>query len=357
MSFKKNLETSDVSLTSFQVHKKFSFTEVDSGSGVFSVPIIKGSDSNLFNFKTTTADSETISGSTFYKVPDYHMINTLYYKDIRQMRGYIDYVRGVPTQSSGVVEYLSESPLENTSMTLRRPYTRQLHSTATVISLPQKFYGEYIKPYSIEIVDNGGPTTITLRDDGRGNLYDVDYSQSYSERKLTKPKSGSLVGNVFYNDGLVVITHTGSFYSNVGTGTGSDGFSIDFKATQTIYEREYLCRVEPNEFMFTTNKSARVGRSGSYNIGPFVRDDNTDTIDDDYPYEGVGYSTSSYSNEGYNIGTELIGQTTHSEFGTYVTAIGLYNDDNELLAIGKPAAPIKNDKELLLNFIVRFDTN
>ena len=79
MSFKKNLETSDVSLTSFQVHKKFSFTEVDSGSGVFSVPIIKGSDSNLFDFMTTTADSETISGSTFYKVPDYHMINTLYY--------------------------------------------------------------------------------------------------------------------------------------------------------------------------------------------------------------------------------------------------------------------------------------
>ena len=35
----------------------------------------------------------------------------------------------------------------------------------------------------------------------------------------------------------------------------------------------------------------------------------------------------------------------------------LYNDDDELLAIGKPAAPIKNDKELLLNFIVRFDTN
>ena len=52
MSFKKNLETSDVSLTSFQVHKKFSFTEVDSGSGVFSVPIIKGSDSNLFDFKS-----------------------------------------------------------------------------------------------------------------------------------------------------------------------------------------------------------------------------------------------------------------------------------------------------------------
>ena len=66
MSFKKNLETSDVSLTSFEVHKQFSFTERDSGSGVFAVPIIKGSDSNLHDFKTTTADSKTISGSTLH---------------------------------------------------------------------------------------------------------------------------------------------------------------------------------------------------------------------------------------------------------------------------------------------------
>ena len=41
----------------------------------------------------------------------------------------------------------------------------------------------------------------------------------------------------------------------------------------------------------------------------------------------------------------------------YITTVGLYNDDNELLAIGKPAMPIKNEKELALTFVVRFDTN
>ena len=60
---------------------------------------------------------------------------------------------------------------------------------------------------------------------------------------------------------------------------------------------------------------------------------------------------------GYNIGTELLGEATHSEFATYVTDIGLYNDENELLAVGKLAKPIKNDKELALAFVVRFDTN
>ena len=34
-----------------------------------------------------------------------------------------------------------------------------------------------------------------------------------------------------------------------------------------------------------------------------------------------------------------------------------YNDNNELVAIGKTAKPIKNDKEMSLSFVVRFDTN
>jgi hypothetical protein len=57
------------------------------------------------------------------------------------------------------------------------------------------------------------------------------------------------------------------------------------------------------------------------------------------------------------MGTELIGEATHSDFSTYITTVGLYNDENELLAVGKTASPIKNEKELALTFVVRFDTN
>ena len=128
MSFKKNLEPNDISLSSFQVHKKFSFTDTDSGSGVFSVPITNGTDSGLYGFSISTASSKTISGSVFYKIPTYHMINTLYYKDIRNMRGYIDYIRGVPTSSNAINEYVSINHLQtpSSSIKLRRPYTRQL---------------------------------------------------------------------------------------------------------------------------------------------------------------------------------------------------------------------------------------
>ena len=55
--------------------------------------------------------------------------------------------------------------------------------------------------------------------------------------------------------------------------------------------------------------------------------------------------------------TRLKGIASASFFNPYITTIGLYNDGNELLAIGKLGKPIKNDKELALTFVVRFDTN
>ena len=81
MSFKKNLEPEDVLVSSFQVHKTFSFTEADSGSGIYSVPITKGTDSTIYNFNLDDATSKTIGYSTgsnatsesvFYKAESYH---------------------------------------------------------------------------------------------------------------------------------------------------------------------------------------------------------------------------------------------------------------------------------------------
>ncbi len=57
----------------------------------------------------------------------------------------------------------------------------------------------------------------------------------------------------------------------------------------------------------------------------------------------------------YNQATDYKAFTTHSKFEPYVTKVGLYNDDNELLAVGQLARPIKNDDELSLSINVRFD--
>jgi len=365
MSIMKNLEPEDILISSFQVHKTFTFTNTDSGSGVYGIPLVKGTDSNLYSYSLSTAASSSFgSGSsdspktrTFYHVPLYHTINKLYYKDINNMKGYIDYVRGVPTNTKGADKYVSTRELYNTSASLVRPHTRRLHNTGTLITVPQKFYGEYINPFSVRLTDDSTNSTFILQDDGYGNLYDVAFSGSYASRTPNVNNSGSIVGNVFYSDGIIVVTDTGS-YATVGTGTGTDGFSLKFDSSQTIYEREYVCKIEENEFRYTTNRSLKVDQSGSINFSTTqLKGHFQDTKYDTWPYHKTGYATGSYKNGEYKIGTKLIGVASHSDFATYVTSIGLYNDFNQLLAVGKVAKPIKNEKELALTFVVRFDTN
>jgi len=352
----KNLESDDILISPFEVHKTFTVTNHDSGSGVYSIPITKGNDSNLYGLDSSS-DSKTIFTASFYEIPNYYVINTMYYRDINQMLGQIDWINGTPKNHSGtgVVNYtktrhLQDTPTNSSKVELRRPYSRQLHDTAVVVSVPQNLFGETLSRKSIELVDSDN--NITIHDDGRGNLYDIAFSSSYASRTPDSNNSGSVVGNVFYDDGLLVITDTGS-YSNVGNGN----FNLTFDSTKTIYEREYVCVVGENELQHTTNKSLKVGRSGSFTMGTFVSSSLRGTRHDGWPYFITGYSTSSMNVNGYNMGTELIGEATHSHFATYITEIGLYNDSNELLAVGKLAKPIKNDKELALTFVVRFDTN
>ena len=371
----KNLESSDILLSSFEVHKTFTVTNEDTGSGVYAFQITKGTDSTQYNYNTTEGASTTLSGSTFYRLPNYYVINNMFYRDLKQMYDInpgsytvnvdnsVDYIGAVPTSSEAIISYTETRNLYDiedkpSRLILRRPHTRQLRDTANVISIPQELYGEHIKIESVRLTDDSTDTTIILQDDGRGNLYDVAYSASYSRRHPDSNNSGSVVGNVFYEHGLVVITDTGS-YSNVGIQTGTNGFTLQFDSTQTIYEREYVCGVGEGEFQFSNNRSLKIGQSGSVSFSGSAYNDEIykNSIYDSYPYDLTGFSTGSFKNQKYEIGTELIGEATHSHFATYVTTIGLYNNSNELVAIGKTAKPIKNEKEMILNFIVRFDTN
>ena len=362
MSF-KNLEPEDILISSFEVHKTFTVTNVDSGSGVYALPITKGTDNTQYGWSIDDSASKTISASVFYSVPNYYVINNLYYRDIKQMAGRIDYIVGTPTGINPIVTYTETRNLYDTvdnpsQMPLRRPFTRQLHQSASVISIPQELYGESIGLDSVRLTDDSSDSTIILQDDGYGNLYDVAFSSSYASKTPESNMSGSVVGNIFYDDGLIVITDTGS-YSNVGLGEGTDGFSLTFDSTQTIYEREYSCRIGENEFQHTNNRSLKSGYSSSVAFfgNKYTDDFYKNSIYDKYPYDLTGFATGSFKNAQYEIGTELIGEATHSDFATYVTTIGLYNNFNELMAIGKTAKPIKNDKEMALSFVVRFDTN
>ena len=58
---------------------------------------------------------------------------------------------------------------------------------------------------------------------------------------------------------------------------------------------------------------------------------------------------------GSGDGEQILGVVTHSLFSPYVTTVGLYNNEYELIAVGKLARPIKKSDKHATSFVVRLD--
>jgi len=177
-----------------------------------------------------------------------------------------------------------------------------------------------------------------------GNLYSVDFETGSAFQT-------NRVGNVFYKEGMIVVSDFRRRYHRVFLGTDGDqdysdtwnsidikwrlvdptwnnlyigeyylkgGFLLDFKSTQTITEHEIICRLNPSEFNMSLNPSLRVdGRINTQFAKSFI---------------------------------------TGSDFTPYITTIGLYNDKYEMVAVAKLSSPIPKLNDVPLNFIVRFDS-
>jgi len=135
----------------------------------------------------------------------------------------------------------------------------------------------------------------------------------------------SRVGNVFYGTGFFVISDPRPKYANSFLGqTGNfdyngldNGFRGEFRSTVTFYEYEIICKIRRGEFNFTQNPTVRVDKAA-------------------YSHELENYVTSSL-------------------FNPYITSIGLYDDDYNLLAVAKLANPLEKRDDVDVNVIVRFD--
>ena len=319
----KRLDPRDINVTPFKAFKEFTVTNADSGSGVYGFRAIS---SSIHNFNSDTATKTTFESASFYHIPTWFTINQLYYRD-------------------------TKNNYNNFGYTPQRQY-RLLQPSASIISVSKDLYGERIKPKSVTLSDDSGVSTLTIKDDGAGNLYDNSFSSSFAEFAaggfLDIVKStGSFVGNIFYEQGLLVFTNTGSKYVDIGTKTGTDGYSLSYKAQTTIREHSYTCVVGEGEYNGTTNISATFQRSGSISVSG----------SESWKFFPPGHATAksgSYKHY-YQASTDYEGFVTHSEFRPYITKVGLYNDFNELIAVGQLSHPIKNDDDLALGINVRFD--
>jgi hypothetical protein len=93
-------------------------------------------------------------------------------------------------------------------------------------------------------------------------------------------------------------------------------YRVGFVAESTIYQNEVRCKVNENDFNYTLNRSAIIeGTSGSY-----------------------------------------INAVTGSEFRPYATTVGLYNDADELLVVGKLSTPYPIPSNTDMTFVIRWDS-
>jgi hypothetical protein len=81
----------------------------------------------------------------------------------------------------------------------------------------------------------------------RGSAYVYEISDLKKDRK---------VGNIFYKNGIVSITSPERHYLNILVGSANRGWQMSYKGVQTIFENEYLIRIEPGDFNYSTNPSA-----------------------------------------------------------------------------------------------------
>ena len=209
-----------------------------------------------------------------------------------------------------------------TEVGLRKSYAstdeRILEDNIAVFSVPQRYYGEGIKIGTVVLEDEQLGRIYT--DDGNSNLID----------------SGSNIkGNIFYDRGLIVVA------KDIVSGSVLSQFTLNFRSTKTIFENEIFLSVLENEFNVSQNPTAvdydgTIGRIKLHNIRSTIN-----------PLKVGGFADYLYSGSVDPTGSYL---------APYITTIGLYDNELNMVAVAKLPQPIKSLPDYPINFIVRFDT-
>jgi hypothetical protein len=221
----------------------------------------------------------------------------------------------------------------------------------TVISIPSKLWGNNIEPQSFSLnfitASLGIPDYIeyNIYDDGDGNLLTSgqDNNQTWENQ---------YIGNIAYEHGLAVITPVTSslipssqliqfndagfdipnlgawvLYNRNGFATSYEKFNtnltIGWSSSVTLYEHQYKCVIRENEYGYSLNPSILSGSQSN-------------------PAPGVGNTYKDFA--------------TGSYFSPYITTVGLYDNDQNLLAIGKLSSPTRVPMNADLEIQVAFDS-
>ena len=131
-------------------------------------------------------------------------------------------------------------------------------------------------------------------------ITDTDYSALQTNK----------VGNVFYDQGMTVYS---PYQNELVSASFAKDFTLSYKSSLDIEQSKYYINVPMNDYNTSTNPSL---------------------------YDSTG---------------SLLSFATGSDFNPYITTIGLYDTNYNLVAVAKLGSPIPKRNDIDLNFEVRFD--
>ena len=322
MSIFKPFITSDVVVTPFKVNKTFTFTGASALTSS-NVGIDRYFGKNIQSTLFISGSNPTGEFATQNQELVYESIKQLYYSNyLLNQDGSPVYTAsfnedGTITGEGGTKQPMYYNYLPDT-LDANRLFPTASNDRIGVISIPSNLFGEFIKPGTFSYTYSGSLNGL-ITDDENGNLF----------------KDGAKVGDIVYQHGIIILTSfgtsiTGSVYGTALYGTGvyssagalelddvitSNNVTCSFQSTTTIYESQYKCTLRENEFNFSLNPSI---------------------------------ISSSLSGEVYDF-------ATGSYFESYITTVGLYNNANQLVAVGKLAQPLQSSNTTDTTILVNLD--
>ena len=226
-----------------------------------------------------------------------------------------------------------------------------------IISIPSIFYGSSIEKGTVKLKYFVSGTLIAEASDTLKN--GVLYQTTGAASGPGSLANGSSIGVVLYNEGFIMLTASahisdthGEAYTAVSTaysaswhyfgvtssysGVKSSSFSLDFNGTNYVQTMTMFAHAKENQINFSNNPTFLSGAVGSMSSSNVYHEDSEMNI--------KNIVTSSYKNHSASF-----------QPVTYISKVGIYDDDKNLIAIASLANPVRKLEDRSYTFKLKLD--
>ena len=346
MSAFKKLKTTDAFVTTYVAKKDWAVTGSNLSSyGIQFIEAFSSSktqelvdDDRVYN--PPGAISIDFNGNYLRKIA-YRGLNQLYYSNYNQTNGSIiepkfltaalsgSHVETDETSSGKLFYNYEESSINYVAGVNALSGSRELGQRAVIYSLPRSIVGTHIEPGSFKLIPRYNTNVIQepyvtdeyvevgyveasdIGDSGYLGGLEAIIDDGEGHLRLIETDS-SVIGNIIYSHGLIILTN--SDVANYFAGVDPRLDILRWKSNQPIYTYNYHAKISDYEYNHTQNPSALTGSDN-----------------------------------------RLKNNVSGSDFQPYITTVGLYNDAQELIAVGKLSQPLQKPADTELTIQVKLD--